>query len=153
MRLLFISLLLLPNIAISQPEMPDDFFDTPSAKEVAEEAVAEANAKEERKKNETDEQKRERLEREQRLARARAEEMRELQVYSRRVANINLELNKDNRLDSLSSALVTRETDSLFLTGAPQVTQVNTNAIVQQNTIIIYQNERIIELLEGLQTK
>jgi hypothetical protein len=131
--------------------MPDDFFDTPSAKEVAEEAMADAAAREERKKNETDEQKRERLEREQREARARTDEIREFQVYSRRVANINLELNKDNRLDSLSSALVKREIDSLIQRGASQVTQVNTETIVQQNTIIIYQNERIIELLQGLQ--
>lgn len=151
MRLLFISLLLLPNIAISQPEMPDDFFDIPSAQEVAEEAVYESNAREERKKNETDEQKSERLERERQTAKKNADAIRELQVYSRRVENINLELNKDNRLDSLMLALVTRETNSLFLKGASQATQVNTNAIVQQNTIIIYQNERIIELLQGLQ--
>ena len=149
MRLILTPLLFLSSIALSQPEIPEDFFDTPSAKEIA----AEAKELADQRANETEEEKRDRLEQEQRTARENAEAMREFNVRVGRVANKSLERNKDDRLDSLISALQSRDIYSIGLKGASQATQVNTDAIVRQNTIIIYQNERIIELLEGLQTK
>jgi hypothetical protein len=157
MRLLWILSLLLAPFAISQPEMPDDLFDSPSAKELASEATAEATKlekeKAERLANETDEEKRVRLEKERRKERLAAEDaeaaITKMLSNQFRRENKSLQRSKDDRLNLLSSMLVVQKT-TRFGSSAPQETQLNTEVIVNQNTIIIYQNERIIELLEGL---
>ena len=128
-----------------------------SAKELAAEATAEATKlekeKAERLANETDEEKRVRLEierLEERLATedAEAEVIRMMSNQFRR-ENKSLQRSKDDRLNLLSSMMVQQKTVRYGST-APQETQLNTDVIVNQNTIIIYQNEQIIELLEGL---
>ena len=157
MRLLLIFSLLLAPFAFSQPEMPDDLFDSQSAKELAAEATAEATKlekeKAERLANETDEEKRVRLEierRDERLATEAAEaEVIRMKVNQFRRENKSLQRSKDDRLNLLSSMIVVQKA-TRYGSSAPQETQLNTEVIVNQNTIIIYQNEQIIELLKGL---
>ena len=59
---------------------------------------------------------------------------------------------KEARMEAIENLLSNHNTrrDNPRITGAPQATQVNTTTLVKQNEIIIYQNERIIELLERM---
>lgn len=155
MRLILTPLLFLSSIALSQPEMPQDFFDTPSASEIATEAVSQAKESEKRasavaqqvreEKERKNEQKR-RVLRDEMKARAPLH-------WGKRLKYIELEVEPDARLNASMAAIYDAELKRIPAEGAPQVTQVYTEALVEQNNIIIYQNERIIELLEGLQTK
>lgn len=154
MRLLLTSMLFLSPIALSQPDIPDDFFDSPSADEIATEAVVQAKESEKRLTEETERKREEQQRKNERKRRILRDEMKARAPvhWAKRLEYIELEVEPDARLNRSMAAIYDAELKRIPAKGAPQVTQVYTEALVEQNNIIIYQNERIIELLEGLQT-
>ena len=155
MRLILTPLLFISSIALSQPEIPEDFFDTPSASEIATEAVVQAKESEKRLTEETERKREEQQRKNEQKRRVLRDEMKARAPlhWGKRLKYIELEVDPDARLNASMAALYDAELKRIPAKGAPQVTQVYTEALVEQNNIIIYQNERIIELLEGLQTK
>ena len=79
-----------------------------------------------------------------------AEEDRE-EVLQKREQDRRLMQQKDLRVEAIKIVEANySERQKTYTAGAVQRTQLNTTTMVEQNKIIIYQNERIIELLKRM---